>query len=252
MERQPNDLGSSAGPDISARVSLLSTLNAPFLGHMIRAFSASGIPIDSVILDSKLESTKDLAIHEERTRGRFPQVPLHEFEAQYIPIFSVAHHSSDVTAELVRKRQIDLLINAGTPRILRSNVLGSPRIGVLSCHPGLLPSLRGCTCVEWAVYLDEQVGNTVYFMNESIDGGPIVLKEGLVFRKTDTYVDVRTSVYQNGLRLLTQGVKKVITEGLTPRSLEAQGEGRYYRVIDAEKMQQVVAKLQGGDYAYQE
>ena len=244
-------MGSSPTPYISARVSLLSTINAPFLGHIIRAFSTSGIPIDSVILDSKLESAKDLAIHEERTRGRFPFVPLHEFEDQYIPVYSVANHSSDVTAELVHRRQIDLLINAGTPRIIKSNVLRSPRIGVLNCHPGLLPNLRGCTCVEWAVYLDEQVGNTVHFMNESIDEGPIVVKEGLVFRKSDTYVDVRVRVYERGLELLTKGVKKIVAEGLTPGSLEPQQEGRYFGVMDQEKMRKVVAKLQRGEYAYQ-
>lgn len=56
----------------------------------------------------------------------------------------------------------------------------------MNCHPGLLPKFRECTCVEWAVYLDEEVGNTVHFMNEKIDEGPIIVQEALHFKKMTT------------------------------------------------------------------
>src|SRR5439155_416003 len=143
------------------------------------------------------------------------------------------------------------LVNAGTPRILGPEMLGASTVGVVNCHPGLLPRFRGCTCVEWAVYLDEEVGNTVHFMNERIDEGPIVLQEALNFTKNDTYVDVRVKVYEHGHRLLARGVAKIIAENLRPEKLEPQRDGRYWDVIGRDKMDEVLRKLAAGAYAFQ-
>jgi methionyl-tRNA formyltransferase len=233
------------------RVGFLSTIDAPFLGYLIREFSQQNIPVSAVILDAKLQNARDHRIHEERTAGRLPPVRLEGFESLRIPFYFVANHSSKVTADLVRSLSLDLLVNAGTPRILKAEILGAPSIGIVNCHPGLLPKFRGCTCVEWAVYLDEQVGNTVHFMNEGIDEGPIVLQEGLTFDRKDTYVDVRVKVYGHGNQLLTRGVKKIIVEGLAPVKLPPQTRGQYFNVIEADKMQRVIEKLSRGEFAFQ-
>jgi len=233
------------------RVGFLSTIDVPFLGYFIREFTQQGVPISAIVLDAKLQGAKDKRIHEERTAGRLPPIPLEEFESLHIPFYFVANHSSKVTADLVRDLSLDLLVNAGTPRILKTDILRAPSIGVVNCHPGLLPKFRGCTCVEWAIYLDEQVGNTVHFMSEGIDEGPIVLQEGLVFGEKDTYVDVRVKVYEHANRLLARGVKKIAEESLTPKDLPPQGQGRYFKVIDDEKMELVLEKVRFGKYAYQ-
>lgn len=233
------------------RIAFLSTQNAPLLGYIIREFVREELSIAGVILDARGQSEKDLRIHDERTGGRLPSVPLEEFESLHIPFYVVANHSSKVTADLVRQLSLDLLVNAGTPRVLKPEVLDAPTVGVLNCHPGLLPRFRGCTCVEWAIYFDEQVGNTVHFMNERIDEGPIVVQEGLVFGKRDTYVDVRVKVYEHGNRLLARGVRKIMAEGLRPWTLAPQPEGRYFGVIGEDKMRVVLEKLARGEYAFQ-
>ena len=230
---------------------LLSAIEAPLLGYIVRELVRECVPIDGIILDSKPESQKDRRIHQERTADRLPPVPLEEFEGLHVPFYFVADHSSKATAGLVRVLSLDLLVNAGTPRILGPEMLDAPSVGVVNCHPGLLPAFRGCTCVEWAIYLDEQVGNTVHFMNERIDEGPIVLQEGLIFTRRDTYVDVRVKAYEHGHRLLARGVAKIIAEGLRPEKLEPQPVGRYWGVIDPDKMDEVMGKLARGGYAFQ-
>ena len=233
------------------RVGLLSTLDAPFLGYIIREFIKLNISISSIILDAKMQDPKDHRIHEERTGSRLPPLPLDRFESLTIPFYFVTSHSSGITEDLVRKLKLDLLVNAGTPRILKPTILNAPTIGIVNCHPGLLPQFRGCTCVEWAIFLDEQIGNTVHFMNEGIDEGPIVLQEGLTFNKCDQYIDVRIKVYEHGNALLAKGVKKIIPEGLTPCNLPPQGKGRYFEVVPPDKMGKVLEKLERGEYAYQ-
>ncbi len=233
------------------RIGLLSTVDSPFLVRTIQALLQDDIAVDSVFLDSQLQTSRDLAIHHERTGGRFPARPLDECEEEGIPFYFVRNHSSEMTAALVRKRQIDLLVNAGTPRILGPDILAAPRRGILNCHPGLLPEFRGCSCVEWAIYLDQQVGNTVHFMNEGIDEGPIVLREGLTFGKRETYVDVRVKVHEHGLDLLARAVKRLIETQLSPSSFGPQGEGRYFRAMQPALLEDVKWKLERGEYVYQ-
>jgi len=234
------------------RISLLSTINAPMLGNFIKAFVENNIQIDSIIFDSKIESKKDLKIHNKRTEGKLSYIPLHEVEKCYIPYFFVQNHSSEVTKRLVLKRKIDILINAGTPRILKNNILNAPKIGVLNCHPGLLPEFRGCTCVEWAIYLDEQIGNSVHFMSEKIDEGPIVLKEKLSFLKSDNYTSIRSKVYKNSFYLMSRSIQKIIKEGISDiKNMNYPTDGRYFEVISDSKLDQVINKVNNGLYHYQ-
>jgi len=233
------------------RVGLLSTIDAPLLGYIVRELVRERVPIDGIILDSKPQSEKDRGLHQERTANQLPPVPLEEFESLRVPFYFLGDHRSKAAAGLVRALSLDLLVNAGTPRILGPEMLDAPSVGVVNCHPGMLPGFRGCTCVEWAVYLDEQVGNTVHFMNERIDEGPIVLREGLVFTRRDSYVDVRVKTYKHGHRLLARGVAKILAEGLRPEKLEPQPVGRYWSVIEPDKMDEVIGKLARGGYAFQ-
>ena len=233
------------------RIGLLSTIETPALGHVIEALTRRGLGVDCVLLDSKVPSAKERAIEEQRTDGTLPAVPLDRFADLLIPYYPVGSHLSDACRTLIRERRIDLLINAGTPHILGRLILAAPRVGVVSCHPGLLPAYRGCTCVEWAIYEDAQVGNTVHFMTEGIDEGPIILQEPLVFHKNDTYSDIRVTVYRAGFELLARAVKKVVDEGLTSDGLLPQGDGRYLKVIPEDKLRVVVERLRRGEWAYQ-
>jgi folate-dependent phosphoribosylglycinamide formyltransferase PurN len=232
-------------------IGLLSTHNDPLLGRLMHELAAEELVPVAVILDSKQCSERDLAIHQERTEGLLPPIPLHELQRFRIPFYFVDDHRSPETVRLVDSLGIDLLVDAGTPRILTASILNAPTIGVVSCHPGLLPHFRGCTCVEWAIFLDEQVGNTIYFMDEGIDEGPIILQEPLEFHKKDRYPDVRAKVYRSGQQLLARAIKLICSRNLRPGLLELQGEGRYFPVIDDEKLAAVKAKLAAGGYAYQ-
>jgi methionyl-tRNA formyltransferase len=178
-------------------------------------------------------------------------LPLAEFELLKLPFYFVENHCAEATVALVKLLEVDLLVNAGTPRILKRAILQAAPRGVLSCHPGLLPGFRGCTCVEWAVYLDEQVGNTVFFMNEAIDEGPIVLQEALTFGKHQAYADVRTEVYARGHELLARAVAMVGDQDLHADELAPQSDGRYFGVIDDVRLQEVKTKLAEGRYAFQ-
>lgn len=241
--------GAGNGRDL--RLGVLSVLDAPLLGYLLKALMDHGVPISAVLLDSKGRADKGRQLFQERTQGAFPAIPLWEFEQAQIPFFFVQNHNAPETQRLVKSLSLDLLLNGGTPRILKADLLRAPTLGVLNCHPGLLPQFRGCTCVEWSVYLDEPVSNTVHFMDEGIDCGPIVMSEPVTLSRSDDYVGVRIKVYRHNLDLMARGVKKILQGNLAPGDLPPQGEGRYFKVIEPDKMDVVVRKLSEGRYRYQ-
>lgn len=144
-----------------------------------------------------------------------PAIPFATLVNQGIPFWNVNSHNSEETLNLVRKHGIDVLVNAGTPRILKKPLFDALSFGVINCHPGLLPEFRGCTCVEWAIFLDEPIGNTVHLMSEEIDTGPILFREPLKFRKTDRYTDIRTKVYLANCALVARTLRMLWDHALT-------------------------------------
>lgn len=236
----------------SLNISLLSSESSEILGYIIDSLLKYKIPIHSVIMDSKKSHPRNISIWNERTRGQLPILPKSHFEKANIPFFFVKNHSSKITIDFVKKNKIDVLINAGTPRILNGDILSAPTFGVLNCHPGILPDFRGCTCVEWAIYLDEAVGNTIHIMSKDIDEGPIILQESISFKKTDKYHDIRVKVYNHGFDLLAKSVKKIVENPkVAYTQLDYVKKGRYFKVINDEKMVEVIEKISKGSYAFQ-
>jgi methionyl-tRNA formyltransferase len=235
------------------KVALLSTLDAVFLGYIIKEFGENGIDISCVICDSKQATSKDLAIHQERTNGRLPGISLFDpsISCYNIPYYLFDNHSSSEVVKFVQNEKIDLLVNAGTPRILRTNILNAPSIGVLNCHPGILPKYRGASCVEWAILNDEQVGNTTHFMTEGIDEGPIIQSEGLTFERGSTYVDIRVAVYQHSFLMLARAIKLIQENNLHPSNMPLQSTGQYFRPMPNEIFLQVKQKVSDSKYAFQ-
>jgi phosphoribosylglycinamide formyltransferase-1 len=55
---------------------------------------------------------------------------------------------------------------------------------ILNCHPGIIPEVRGLDAFKWAIYNNQMVGNTLYFITEEVD----LAIEGLV-SETPVYKD---------------------------------------------------------------
>lgn len=231
------------------KISLLSTEKSKILGHIINKLVEYEINIHSIIYDAKIPGADHLQRWEEKTKGKIPLIPFEQFEKLYIPTYLFKNHSSTVTENFIKDQKIDLLVNAGTPRILKSNLLKAPSIGIINCHPGILPDFRGCTCVEWAIYLDQPIGNTVHLMTDKIDEGPIILKETVNFSKSDKYSDVRIKVYEHGFDLFARAIRIILDGNIIDYSYEK--GGNYYKVIDENKMKNVIDKIELGQYKYQ-
>jgi len=80
----------------------------------------------------------------------------------------------------------DLFVLAGYMRILGASIVKAFLGKIINIHPALLPSFTGLHAQRQAVQHGVKVaGCTVHFVDESLDGGPIILQECVPVLETD-------------------------------------------------------------------
>ena len=126
------------------KVAALTTPDGILGGHIIRGMLDAGVVLDAVFLDPTPCSAREGTIHALRTDGGLPPLALARLDGIKADFVAVEDHNSPAAVNLVRERSIDLLVNAGTPRIFSPALLAAPAtVAGLSwllrrgtCHPG--------------------------------------------------------------------------------------------------------------------
>ena len=234
---------------------ILSTETHPLIKYYLSKFLDRKIKNFILILDKKKTSIKDKNIFNHRTKNYFKnnQNLLKILKKKKIKYYLVSSHNSKSCLKLIRSKNIDILANCGTPRKIQKKIIDSLKYGVLNVHPGILPKYKGRTCVEWSIFNDDKVGNTLHFMNSSYDSGPIIKKVSYSFLKTDNYYSIRTKVYVMGVELMVNYLKKLQNMKIKKIKLIRQKKfnDNLYDVIDKKKMRQIMKKIKNGEYKYQ-
>ncbi len=87
----------------------------------------------------------------------------------------------------LRAHHIDLVVLAGFMRLLTPYFLGEFRNRIINIHPSLLPAFPGTHAQRDALEHGARVtGCTIHFVDESIDGGPIILQKAVPVLPGDT------------------------------------------------------------------
>ena len=89
--------------------------------------------------------------------------------------------------EALRARNLDLICLAGYMRILSRAFIDAYRGRILNIHPSLLPSFPGLDAQKQALeHGVKWTGCTVHFVDETLDGGPIILQRVVPVHEDDT------------------------------------------------------------------
>ena len=129
-------------------------------------------------------------------------------------------HDAEIVSELER-REVDLVCLAGYMRILSQNFLDSYRGRLLNIHPSLLPSFPGLDAQRQA--LDNGVklaGCTVHFVDETLDGGPIIAQRTVPVYEGDTVESLSARILEQEHQLYPEAVAQVLSA--QPRSVVSQ------------------------------
>jgi len=119
-------------------------------------------------------------------------------------------HDKEIVAAL-RERQVDFICLAGYMRILSRDFIAAYRGRILNIHPSLLPSFTGLEAQKQALEHRVKVaGCTVHFVDETLDGGPIVAQRVVPVREDDTVETLSTRILEQEHELYPEAVTTVL------------------------------------------
>lgn len=126
--------------------------------------------------------------------------------------------NSPTFIEYVKGLNIDLIVVFFFPQVLRTALLQTPRLGVLNCHPSLLPRYGGPHPAFWMLKNGESVaGVTVHVMTEKIDAGDIVAQQELVIGDNENAGQLTQRQHHAATALLTGAVNDMAQGTINPK-----------------------------------
>jgi phosphoribosylglycinamide formyltransferase 1 len=131
-------------------------------------------------------------------------------------------HDREIVREL-KLRRVDLVCLAGYMRVLSRKFLDAFPRRILNIHPSLLPAFPGLHAQQQA--LDGGVkfsGCTVHFVDQSLDGGPIIAQRAVEVRDDDDEGSLSERILVEEHKLYPEAVARVVKE------LNVKAEGVYY------------------------
>ena len=165
-----------------------------------------------------------------------------------IPIKYVDDHNSPSCTALLHSLKPDLLVLGGGTGIIRQHILDIPRIGTLGCHYGLLPRFRGVNVTEWAIFHDEPVGVSIFWVTPGVDVGDVVLQRPIAVMPGDTLARLRRKSADEGKALLLEAIRMLMS-GMAPHIAQRVEDGRQYFTMHSRLMRLVERKLAENNYA---
>ena len=119
-------------------------------------------------------------------------------------------HDRELISAL-KEREIDLVCLAGYMRILSSEFIEAFRGRVLNIHPSLLPSFPGLDAQRQAIaHGVKWTGCTVHFVDQTLDGGPIVAQRAVPVLEGDTVETLSARVLAQEHELYAEAVAMVL------------------------------------------
>ena len=126
-------------------------------------------------------------------------------------------HDQEIIAAL-REHSVDLVCLAGYMRLLSCNFIESFRHRILNIHPSLLPAFPGLDAhrqvIEHGV---KWTGCTVHFVDETLDGGPIIGQKVVPVSDDDTeetlaarILEQEHQLYAEAVALVTSGKYEIV------------------------------------------
>ncbi len=114
--------------------------------------------------------------------------------------------------EAIAPYEVELIVLAGFMRVLSPHFLSRFKGKVINIHPSLLPAFPGIDAQHQAFDHGVKVtGCTVHFVDESLDGGPILLQRAVERRDHDTAEDLRLRILAEEHELLSKAVELITT-----------------------------------------
>lgn len=182
------------------------------------------------ILERLLEGSDEIvAVCCPPDRDQGPADPLKALALEKgIPVHQPKTWKTDEAFELMRSFDGDLCVMAYVTLIVPGRVLEAPRLGTIQYHPSLLPFHRGPSSINWAIIKGEsRTGLTIFWPDEGLDTGPILLQKGVDIGPDDTVGSVYfDKLFPLGVDAMLEAVE-LVRAGSAPRIHQDEQQATY-------------------------
>ncbi len=116
------------------------------------------------------------------------------------------------TIEVLKSHQVDFVCLAGYMRVLSAHFLEGFRDRILNIHPSLLPAFPGLNAQLQAIEHGVKfTGCTVHFVDETLDGGPIIAQRSIPVHEDDTEESLSARILEQEHQLYPEAVAFVVS-----------------------------------------
>ncbi|XP_028602504.2 mitochondrial 10-formyltetrahydrofolate dehydrogenase [Podarcis muralis] len=111
------------------------------------------------------------------------------------------------------------------------DVIDSPKHGSIIYHPSILPRHRGASAINWTLIQgDKKAGFTIFWADDGLDTGPILLQRECDVAPNDTVDDLYNRfLFPEGIKAMVEAVQ-LIADGKAPHITQPE-EGATYEGI---------------------
>ena len=121
----------------------------------------------------------------------------------------------------VEAANADLHVLAFVTLFVPTEMCDLPEHGTIVYHPSLLPLHRGASAINWTIIAgDKEAGFTIFYADEGLDTGDIVLQRSVEIKATDTISSLyRDWLFPEGVSGIADAVK-AIEDGSATRTVQ--------------------------------
>ena len=137
---------------------------------------------------------------------------------------------------------VDLIVAAHSHDFITEPTRSRTKYGAIGYHPSLLPLHRGKDAIVWTIRMGDKVtGGSVYWLSETMDGGPIAAQEHVFVLPGDTPEELwRRDLAPLGVKLLRKACVDIANGHLIKQAQNeniATSEPSIKRVLDSAQSQ---------------
>jgi methionyl-tRNA formyltransferase len=159
--------------------------------------------------------------------------------ADRYPVFYSDQLSQTETLDRLHDFDLDLIILAWWPYLIKNPLISIPRLGCLNFHPSYLPYCRGKDPNFWAIVEGAPFGVTLHFIDLGIDTGDIAFQSLIPVMQEDT----GQTLYEKALKAIVELFKAnypYIRMGDIPRIAQDPTQGNFHRRKELTKASEII------------
>lgn len=130
-----------------------------------------------------------------------------------VDYYDIEDPHDEKTLNLTKRLSPDYILFLGAP-VIKPSLFMLSRCGTINWHHGLSPLYRGSDCVLWAMTNNDfnNIGFTIHYVTEVVDGGKIILQRRVPVRKDLEFSEALADVLRQGMAGFIEVVQNILAD----------------------------------------